>query len=104
MLKREKWYAIINLYEGESLPKCTRGSIIIIKVPASDEKINTAVTWSQEEKSKNDSCEKLTQRFYFMFLKINYLNSYKRKRIIKKLKANEKIVFVKKQCYKKQNV
>ena len=38
MLKRKKWYVIINLYEGESLPKCISGSIIIIKVPASDEK------------------------------------------------------------------
>jgi len=46
MLKRKNGYAIILLYEGESLPKCIRGSIIIIKVPASYEKINTAVTWS----------------------------------------------------------
>ena len=60
MLKRKNRYAIINLYEGESLPKCISGSIIIIKVPASDEKINTAVTWSYENESKNDSCEKLT--------------------------------------------
>ena len=55
MLKTKKGYAIIKLYEGESLPKCRRGSIIIIKVPASDEKINTAVTWSYEKESKNDS-------------------------------------------------
>lgn len=46
MLKSKKWYAIINLYEDESPLKCVRGRIIIIKVPASDEKINTAVTWS----------------------------------------------------------
>ena len=46
MLKRKNKYDNILLYESESFQKCIRGSIMIIKVPACDEKINTAVTWS----------------------------------------------------------